>query len=79
MGIIGAFTGVIIGFGLNIGLENIPVTFNAQLTREGFPVAWSGSIFLEGYFMGLVISVADSFFPARKAAAILPAEVIRRG
>ena len=79
LGLIGAFLGVMIGFGLNIGLENIPVSFNAQLTREGFPVAWSGSIFIEGYFMGLVISVAASFFPARKAAAILPAEVIRRG
>jgi len=79
LGFFGAFLGCLLGAALNIGMENIPVSFNAQLTREGFPVAWNKSIFLQGYFMGVVISVAASFFPAKKAAAILPAEVIRRG
>ena len=64
---------------MNLGLENIPVSFNAQLTREGFPVAWERGIFMQGFLMGVIISVLSSVLPARKAASILPAEVIRRG
>lgn len=79
LGMLGSAAGVVLGVLLNLGLEHVPVSFNAQLTREGFPVAWEGKTFLQAVAMGLFFSVAASIAPARKAAQIPPAEVIRRG
>lgn len=79
LGVLGGVLGGLSGALLNWIVALLPVSFNAAITRQGFPVVWESSIFLLAMGGGVLISILASVFPARKAASFQPAEVIRRG
>jgi lipoprotein-releasing system permease protein len=79
LGLIGSATGVLAGALLIWILSVLPVSFNATITRDGFPMVWSVPIFGLPAAIGIVVSILASVYPARRATRFPPAEVIRNG
>ena len=79
LGLLGSLLGVLLGALLIYSLSVLPVSFNATITREGFPIVWSVSIFALPSVVGILAGVLASVFPAWRASRLQPAEVIRNG
>lgn len=79
LGLLGSLIGILGGALLIYGLSILPVSFNATITREGFPVVWSVPIFFIPAAIGTLAGLLASVFPAWRASRLQPAEVIRNG
>ena len=79
LGLLGALLGIAGGALLIYGLSILPVSFNATITREGFPVVWSIAVFFLPSAIGILSGILASIFPAWRASRLQPAEVIRNG
>ncbi len=79
LGLLGSLLGILGGALLVYALSILPVSFNATITREGFPVVWSMSVFFLPASVGFLAGIIASIFPAWRASRLHPAEVIRNG
>ena len=79
LGFLGTLLGIIGGALLIYILSILPVSFNATITREGFPVVWSIPIFAVPSAVGILAGTIASVFPAIRASRLQPAAVIRNG
>ena len=77
IGVIGGGLGLLIGYGLSVGISYIPFETEALPTVKTFPVN-NDPLF---YFIGTVFALVATFFagylPATKAEKIDPVEIIR--
>lgn len=77
LGAIGGVLGVIIGFLMSLGIEQIPFDTKGALAIDHMPVNYSPVYYIFGLFFGLFTTFIAGLMPSRKAAKIDPVDVIR--
>ena len=76
IGLVGAFTGFVLGYLLCLALGSIEIK-NPFLDSDRLPLAYTSAHYLLAGMVALVSSVAAGYQPARKAARLHPVEIIR--
>jgi lipoprotein-releasing system permease protein len=74
LGLLGALTGLIIGFGLCKAIEQ--VSFQG-VGFDHFIVSYGFDIYFYGFSMAVLSALAASYFPARAARRMTPVDIIR--
>ena len=77
IGIFGGVAGLIGGFILSHVIANIPFDTAALPTVKTFPVLFAVRFYVIGIVFALVTTYIAGLFPARKAAAVDPVQIIR--
>jgi lipoprotein-releasing system permease protein len=77
IGILGGGIGLILGFLAGLGIERIPFETEALPTIKTFPVDFNPKYYLIGGVFSLITTYFAGYFPARKASAVDPVEIIR--
>ena len=73
----GTLAGWIFGFLMTLGLANLPIRIRGIFSTDRFVVNWSLSHYLTAALIAFVVVMLASYFPARRAARLEPADVIR--
>ncbi|MEK9985874.1 MAG: ABC transporter permease, partial [Opitutae bacterium] len=60
-----------------LGLANLPIRIRGIFSTDRFVVNWSLSHYLTAALIAFVVVMLASYFPARRAARLEPADVIR--
>ncbi len=77
IGIVGGAAGILLGFLACLGIERIPFETEALPTIKTFPVDFNPKYYLIAGVFSLVTTYFAGFFPARKASAVDPVDIIR--
>lgn len=77
IGIVGGAAGIVLGFLVCLGIERIPFETEALPTIKTFPVDFNVKYYLIAGIFSLVTTYFAGFFPARKASAVDPVDIIR--
>ena len=77
IGIFGGIAGLIGGFVMSHVIANIPFETEALPTIKTYPVLFAGRFYVIGIIFALVTTYIAGLFPARKAAAVDPVQIIR--
>jgi lipoprotein-releasing system permease protein len=73
----GTFSGWVLGFLMTLGLANLPIRIRGIFSTDHFVVNWAISHYLVAALIAFVVVMLASYFPARRAARLEPADVIR--
>jgi len=73
----GTLAGWLAGFLMTLGLANLPIRIRGIFSTDRFVVHWSLSHYLVAALIAFVVVMLASYFPARRAARLEPADVIR--
>jgi len=73
----GLFLGFVLGALCTLVTENVPITIRGIFTTDHVVVAWEFSHYVLAGIMAAVVVAVASWFPARRAARMEPAEIIR--
>jgi lipoprotein-releasing system permease protein len=76
VGVAGSVLGIAIGIGLGVLFSRL--SLNPDGTPR-FPVTWSGMLYLRTAAIALGVGLAAALLPARRAARMDPAQVMRNG
>lgn len=74
---IGTAVGCIIAFFLTLGVENLPIRIRGIFSTDRFIVEWSWLHYLWAAMIAFSVTLVASIIPARRAARLEPAQVIR--
>jgi lipoprotein-releasing system permease protein len=77
IGIVGGALGLVFGFLAGLGLDQVPFETDALPTIKTFPVDYNPKYYIIGGTFSLITTYFAGFFPARKASAVDPVEIIR--
>jgi len=77
LGIAGSAVGLVLGAGLMWALGRVTMKYPGSSEPFALPVDWSLWVFLLGLSFALGASLFAAFLPARKGAAVNPAEILR--
>ncbi len=77
IGIAGGAAGILLGFLACLGIERIPFETEALPSIKTFPVDFNPKYYLIAGVFSLVTTYFAGFFPARKASAVDPVDIIR--
>ncbi|ODS78169.1 MAG: ABC transporter [Cytophagaceae bacterium SCN 52-12] len=77
IGIVGGAAGILLGFLVCLGIERIPFETEALPTIKTFPVDFNPKYYAIAGVFSLVTTYFAGFFPARKASAVDPVDIIR--
>lgn len=77
IGLFGGLVGLILGFLLTAGVDQIPFNTAALPTIKTFPVSYNPKFYVIAIIFSLVTTYLAGFFPARKASRIDPVVIIR--
>lgn len=77
IGFVGGMLGLLFGFLLSLGIDQIPFNTAALPTVTTYPVNYNPKFYLIGIVFSLVTTWFAGFFPARKASKIDPVIIIR--
>ena len=77
IGIAGALTGLIIGFGLSSVIDQIPFKTTALPSIETYPVDYNPKYYLIGAGFAILTTFIAGWMPARKASKVDPVVIIR--
>ncbi|TAF63178.1 MAG: ABC transporter permease [Cytophagales bacterium] len=77
IGILGGFSGILIGFLLSLWISTIPFDSGGFLAMDTFPVNFSPRYYIIGLVFGLLTTTFAGYFPARRASKIDPVEILR--
>jgi lipoprotein-releasing system permease protein len=73
--------GIVLGFGLGAGVtygvEQLPIRIRGIFSTDNFVVAWSVWHYVAAAVTAIVVVMAASIIPARRAARLEPGDVIR--
>lgn len=75
--IVGALLGFALGAGLTYLVSSVPLQIRGIFTADSFVVQWSALHYLYAALTAVVIVVFASLAPARRAANLIPGDVIR--
>jgi lipoprotein-releasing system permease protein len=76
IGVLGMIVGWVFGYALCIGMSQIEIR-NPFIDSTHLPLAWTPLHYLIAGGVALASSIVAGYFPARKAAALEPVEIIR--
>ncbi len=77
IGIIGGLVGLIFGFLVSFGIDNIPFDTPALPTIKTFPVSYNPKYYVIGTVFSVITTYFAGYFPARKASRVDPVIIIR--
>jgi lipoprotein-releasing system permease protein len=77
IGTIGGLLGLLIGYGLSSGIEQIPFETEALPTIKTFPVNHDPAFYVIGIVFALLATFFAGYLPASKARKIDPVDIIR--
>ncbi|MCW2814741.1 MAG: hypothetical protein JWN84_2196 [Nocardioides sp.] len=75
IGVLGATLGIGVGILLALGLRALFATFGLDLS--GQPLVFAPRTFLAAYAVGVPVTMAAAYFPARRASRIAPVQAMR--
>lgn len=75
--IIGIIVGWVVGAGLALGVESIPIKVRGIFKADHFVVAWELNHYMMGAVLALFSVVIASYIPASRAARMKPVNVLR--
>lgn len=79
VGVIGTLIGWALGYGLTELLATVRFSIEGFVKSEGFVLYYTFKHYLIAGSFALIASLAASYLPARKAAAVNPVDIIRGG
>jgi lipoprotein-releasing system permease protein len=74
---IGTVAGWIVGAAVTYGISNIPIRIRGIFTADTFIVNWSIWHYVAATTISILMVMAASLIPARRAARLEPGDVIR--
>jgi lipoprotein-releasing system permease protein len=77
IGLIGAITGLLLGFLLSYGLSKVPWPEDEYIIIKHFPVNFNTSYYVVGVLFGLTTTGLAGLLPALKASRIDPVAILR--
>jgi lipoprotein-releasing system permease protein len=77
IGLIGAISGIIFGFGMCYGLSLLPFPANDELAWKHYPVLFLPAYYVFGIVFGILTTFAAGFMPSIKASRIDPVVILR--
>ena len=77
IGISGGATGLMIGYGLSVLIDNLPFETQALPTITTFPVNYNPLFYIIRIIFPLITTYVAGVFPGRKAARVDPVVIIR--
>jgi len=77
IGLSGGLSGLIIGFGLTVLIDNIPFETASLPTIKTYPIDYKAIYYIIGIVFALVTTFFAGLFPARKASQLDPVSIIR--
>lgn len=78
IGLIGGVTGLLVGYGLSVGISHTPFETAALPTIETYPVNFNPWFYLIGVSFALVATFMAGYLPSRRAKKIDPVQIINR-
>ncbi|HUG09925.1 MAG TPA: FtsX-like permease family protein [Opitutaceae bacterium] len=80
-GVLVLAAGIVLGFGLGAGVtkgvEQLPIRIRGIFSTDNFVVAWSPWHYVAAAVTAIIVVMAASVIPARRAARLQPGDVIR--
>lgn len=77
IGVIGGLVGLIFGFLVSFGIDNIPFDTPALPTIKTFPVSYNPKYYIIATTFSVITTYFAGYFPARKASKVDPVIIIR--
>ncbi|MFC4875006.1 ABC transporter permease [Negadavirga shengliensis] len=77
IGIAGGSVGLLLGFLAGLGIDQIPFETDALPTIKTFPVDFNPKYYIIGGIFSLITTYMAGYFPAKKASAVDPVDIIR--
>jgi lipoprotein-releasing system permease protein len=77
IGVIGGLVGLIFGFLVSFGIDNIPFDTPALPTIKTFPVSYNPKYYVIATTFSVITTYFAGYFPARKASKVDPVIIIR--
>jgi lipoprotein-releasing system permease protein len=74
---VGAFLGCGVGAALTYSISLIPIKVRGFFKVDHFLVNWDSSYFVQGVGIAFLAVLIASYFPARKAAHLMPVSILR--
>jgi lipoprotein-releasing system permease protein len=75
--VLGTAIGCCLGVLMTFGISKLPMPSAGLFTAEFFEVNWSGWHYIQAVVAATVIVMIASLIPARRAARLVPGDVIR--
>jgi lipoprotein-releasing system permease protein len=77
IGIFGGLLGLVFGFLLSFGIDQIPFNTASLPTIKTYPINYNATFYLIGISFSLITTYFAGFFPAQKASKVDPVDIIR--
>jgi lipoprotein-releasing system permease protein len=77
IGLFGGMVGLLFGFGLSAGIDQIPFNTASLPTIKTYPINYNPRFYIIGIIFSLITTYFAGWFPARKASKIDPVVIIR--
>ena len=77
IGLLGALSGILLGFLLSYGLSRVPFPSNDFIGLKYFPVIFNPKHYMFGIVFGILTTFVAGFAPSLKASRIDPVAILR--
>jgi lipoprotein-releasing system permease protein len=77
IGILGALSGLLIGFSFSYFISTLPFDTGGVLSLDTFPVNFDIKYYIFGILFGIITTALAGYLPSKKAAKIDPVQIIR--
>jgi lipoprotein-releasing system permease protein len=77
IGIFGGLAGLLFGFLMSAGIDQIPFNTASLPTIKTYPINYNPKFYLIGSIFSIITTYLAGLFPARKASKIDPVVIIR--
>ncbi len=77
IGMLGAITGILLGFTLSYGLSRVPFPANEFIALKYFPVIFNPKHYLFAVVFGIITTFVAGFMPSLKASRVDPVAILR--
>jgi lipoprotein-releasing system permease protein len=77
IGVVGVIFGLIIGFLVSFGIDQIPFQTSAIPNVETYPINYDTIFYIIGAVFGIITTYLAGYLPSRKASKVDPVVIIR--
>lgn len=77
IGVLGAFLGVLFGYGISYLISTTPLDTSDFIIVETYPINFKIFYYVLGFLFGVLTTVFAGYFPSRKASKVDPVTIIR--